>query len=85
MSYTVKQHPKVVKFLSKCEKPLSDRIKNKFKLLEKEPFRYLEQYQGQDFYKLRIGDYRALVDVDTSQKLILIRFLDHRSKIYKRT
>ena len=83
MSYTVKQHPKVVKFLSKCEKPLSDRIKNKFKLLEKEPFRYLEQYQGQDFYKLRIGDYRSLIDIDFKRKILFVRVMDNRGRIYK--
>ena len=83
MSYEVKLHPKVYKFIDKCENQLSERIKNKLKLLKDEPFRYLEHYEGKDFYKLRIGDYRALIDVDTSRKIIFVRVLDHRSRIYK--
>ncbi len=84
MSYIVKLHPKVNKFLDKCNKELSERIKTKLNLLKEDPFTYLEHFEGGDFYKLRVGDYRALVDVDTSEKKILVRVLDHRSRIYKR-
>lgn len=84
MDYKVKLHPKVDKFLKKSEKQLGERIRNKLKLLKNEPFTYLEHYEGKDFYKLRIGEYRALVDVDKSRNVILVRHLEHRSRIYKR-
>lgn len=35
-------------------------------------------------FKLRIGDWRAAYTFDPSTKLIKIRLIDHRSKIYKR-
>lgn len=82
--YKVKIHPKVNRFLKNCDKALSGRIKKKLKLLKSNPFKYLEHYERERLYKLRIGDYRALVDVDNSRKIIFIRVLDHRSKIYKR-
>lgn len=84
MSYSVKLHPKVVKFLDKCDKQLAERIRNKLRLLKEEPFRFLEHYEGKDYYKLRIGDYRALIDVDTTREIIFVRVLDHRGRIYKR-
>jgi len=84
MIYSVKLHPKVDKFLKKCEQSLTERIRTKLKLLESEPFRYLEHYEAKDIYKLRIGDYRALVDIDTLRKIVFVRVLDHRSRIYKR-
>jgi mRNA interferase RelE/StbE len=84
MSYSVKLHPDVVRFLEKCEKELSERIEHKFKLLKEDPFRFLEHFEGQDFYKLRVGDYRALIDVDKERKIIFVRFLDKRSRVYKR-
>ncbi len=83
MNYEIKLHPKVKKFLDKSEKNVSDRIIKKLKLLKEEPFRFLEHYEGADYYKLRIGDYRALIDVDKSRKIIFVRVLDHRSRIYK--
>ena len=43
---------------------LEERIKKKLFSIKKEnPFNYLEYFEG-DYYKLRIGDYRALIDVD---------------------
>lgn len=84
MTYSVKLHPKVNRFLNKCDTILSGRIKKKLKLLKDEPFRYLEHYGGKDYRKLRIGDYRVLIDVDSSRKIIFVRVLDHRGRIYKR-
>jgi len=83
MSYSVEWHPNTRKFLRKLPKEISARIILKFKEIRKDPFHYLEHYEGADVYKLRIGDYRLLIDVDFSDKLLKIRILDHRGKIYK--
>lgn len=37
-----------------------------------------------DFYKLRVGDWRIAYIFNSSQLLISVRMIDHRSKIYKR-
>lgn len=84
MNYAVKLHPHVERFLHRCERELSLRLRRKFKLLERDPFLFLEHYSGQDFHKLRIGDYRALVDVDQERKIVFVRYLDHRKRIYQR-
>lgn len=84
MNYEIKLHPKVHKFLIKLEKEHSERIRQRLKLLKKDPFRYLEHYEGENCYKFRAGNYRALVDVEQTRKIVFIRVLDHRSKIYKR-
>ena len=46
MIYEIKLHPKVNKFLNKLEKDLSERIKQRLKILKKDPFLYLEHYKG---------------------------------------
>jgi len=84
MNYEIKLHQKVNKFLNKLEKALSERIKQRLKMLKEDPFRYLEHYEGENCYKFRTGDYRALIDVDQSRKIVFVRVLDHRNKIYKR-
>jgi len=43
----------------------------------------LEYYEGNDVYKLRMGDYKALIDVDFENKLLKIVIVEHRSKIYE--
>lgn len=40
--------------------------------------------EGPNVFKLRIGDYRALIDVDTSKRVLFVRHLDHRKRIYKK-
>lgn len=84
MNYKVKLHPKATKFLTKLEKDLSERIKQRLQMLKEDPFRYLEHYEGENCYKFRTGDYRALIDVDQSRKIVFVRVLDHRRKIYKK-
>ena len=84
MNYEIRLHPTVSKFLDKCEKSLSERIKKKLSSLREDPFRYLEHYEGKDYFKLRIGNYRALIDVDNKRKIIFVQHLGHRGKIYKR-
>jgi len=83
MTFQVKLDPQVDKFLKKSAPLVAERIKEKLRLLKTEPFQYLEHYEG-DYYKLRIGDYRALIDVDNTRQLIFVRYVDHRSRIYKR-
>ncbi len=36
------------------------------------------------FFKLRIGDWRVAYEVDHTQHLVTIHYIDHRSKMYKR-
>ena len=77
-------HPKVRKFLRKISSKDSQRIVKKILEIRKDPFRYLEHYEGDSCYKLRIGDFRALIDVDLKEKNLHVRVLDKRGRIYKR-
>ncbi len=76
-------HPKVDKFLNSLDIKLSDRIKDKLREIRDSPFQFLEHYSG-DYYKLRIGEYRALIDADFAYKILKVQHLDHRSRVYKK-
>ena len=84
MSYSVEWNPKVRKFLHKLQKDVSERIVLKVKEVKEEPFRYLEHYEGDDYYKLRVGDYRMLIDVDFKNKVLFVQVIGHRGNIYDR-
>ena len=85
MAWAVKWHPKAYQILKKLPKEILHRVFNRLDMVKEEPFRFLEHYEGERVYKLRIGDYRALIDVDFQNKFLLIRVFDHRSRIYDRT
>ncbi|MBI2652608.1 type II toxin-antitoxin system RelE/ParE family toxin [Candidatus Woesearchaeota archaeon] len=84
MSYSVEWHPKTRKFLRKLPNDISVRIVLKAKEVQEAPFRYLEHFEGKDYYKLRVGDYRLLIDVDFKNKVLLVQVIDHRGRIYDR-
>jgi len=44
---------------------------------------HLEHYESEKYYKLRIGDYHALIDVDFKIKELFVEVIDHRGRIYK--
>lgn len=83
MNYKIELGPKAEKVIIKLSQDISLRIINRLKRLEENPFRYLEHYEG-DGYKFRIGDYRALIDADIENKILVVRVLDKRGRIYKR-
>ena len=84
MTYTLKWHHQAFKVLEKLPKEIIQRVLNKFDLVIEEPFRFLEHYEGENLFKLRIGDYRALVEVNIQNKILLVKVFDHRSKIYNK-
>ena len=69
MNYSVKVDKKAQDFLDKLPQDIALRIVNKLEQIEENPFHFLEHYEG-EYYKLRIGDYRALMDIDFQRKII---------------
>lgn len=69
------------RFIKKLDKETSLRLLDKFEELKINPFRYIEHYEGRG-YKFRVGSYRALIDIDFSSKILFIRIIDKRERIY---
>lgn len=84
MIYSVEWHPNVKQFIKKLPKNIAERIVKKITLITTNPFHYLEHYEGENLYKLRIGEYRILIDVDFSEKILKIQVIGHRKNIYKK-
>jgi mRNA interferase RelE/StbE len=82
MSYSIEWDQGAIKFLNKLQKDIAQRILNKLDKAKEDPFRYLEYYEG-DGYKLRIGDYRLLMDVNFIEKILTVQVFDKRGRIYK--
>ncbi|MEK6850843.1 MAG: type II toxin-antitoxin system RelE/ParE family toxin [Nanoarchaeota archaeon] len=82
--YDVKFSSQAAKFFKKLPFDVQERIRLKFKeiALTENPFRFFEHYEG-DYHKLRIGDYRVLMDIDQTRKIIFVRVFDKRGRIYK--
>lgn len=84
MTYAIKWRPKAREELAKLPRDLSARIVNKVGLLEGEPKHFLERLSGDPGYKLRVGDYRVILDILEKEKIVAVRLIGHRKNIYKR-
>jgi len=84
--YQVVILPKALNDLSKIDKTVSRRIIEKLWWLSENiesitPLSLTGKYI--DLFKLRIGDWRVIYDIDRDQKIITVHKADHRSEIYK--
>ena len=83
MTYSLKWTNQASNYLAKLQQDIALKIYNKIISIKENPFRYLEHYSEKELYKFRIGDYRALIDVDIKRKILFVRIIDKRSRIYK--
>jgi len=70
-------------FLNKLEKNVKERIWNKLQQCKENPFHFLEHLEEIEGYKLRVGDYRLIIDVDNSEKILMVLKIGHRKNIYE--
>ena len=62
---------------------MRERIARKLQAVALNPARYLSRLSSVEAYKLRIGDARAIVDVNWPQRLIYVLSVGHRSTVYR--
>ena len=75
------------KDLSFLDKPVQKRLIEKVDWLEKNFNNILPTVLTADFrdyFKLRVGDWRVFYQVDWYRNIITIKYIDHRSKAYKK-
>jgi mRNA interferase RelE/StbE len=68
----------------KLDKPIRERIARKLRTMAVHPAHYLTRLSSVDAYKLRVGDYRVIVDVEWKQKIVYVLSVGHRSTVYRR-
>ncbi|MBU0628011.1 MAG: type II toxin-antitoxin system RelE/ParE family toxin [Nanoarchaeota archaeon] len=81
--YSVIILPKAKKQLVKLEKQTIEIILKKIYSIKEEPLHYIERLKDLPSWKLRIGDYRAILSINTGKKEIYIEKVGHRKGIYK--
>ncbi len=67
----------------KLPKEIRERIANKLKISQENPFLYFIRLKGRSDYKMRVGDYRVIADISTINRTIEITKVGHRKNIYK--
>jgi mRNA interferase RelE/StbE len=72
------------KDLNKLDTKIGDRILAKIDLLEVDPFLpSSKRLKGDVTFRLRVGDYRVIYEVDNRNKQVIIYRVRHRKDVYK--
>ncbi len=82
--YNIIFDKKALEFLNKNDKKLKERIFKKIISTKEDPFRFFRKLSYRQEYKLRVGSYRIIADIDKKSKKIKIRLIMHRKNIYER-
>jgi len=80
--YQIHFTEKTKKQLGKLEKPVQERIEKVLERIRIRPHPHVSKLVGFNSYRLKIGDYRLLLDIDPLNLVILVTKIGHRKNIY---
>lgn len=83
MSFTVRWTSSARDDLKNIERSVVQRIIEKLRSIADSPFHFLEILKGYPYYKLRVGDYRVIIDVNKGDQILTVILVGHRRKVYK--
>lgn len=47
------------------------------------PLHFFKRLEGRPDFRIRIGDYRAIADIDFARKMITVTAIGHRKDVYE--
>lgn len=86
--YKIRLSKRITKFLSKLDKNTATRILDKIELLKVDPYRLpgIKQLTGEleGLYRLRIGNYRAIYEINEKGHIVIVLVVGPRGDIYNK-
>ncbi|MBI5390629.1 type II toxin-antitoxin system RelE/ParE family toxin [Candidatus Woesearchaeota archaeon] len=69
--------------LSKLPQDIKDRMGKSLDRIKARPHHFVLRLTGSPYYRLRVGDYRVIMDIKEQKMIILVLELGHRRNIYE--
>jgi len=82
MTYQIFFTDKAKKQLEKLEKVNQERIIKSLQRIRIRPEAHVTKLVGDPGYKLRVGDYRVILEIEKDKLIILVLIIGHRKNIY---
>jgi len=84
MTYQVIIQRSAEKELDALEKTVHKRVAARLLALEEDPRPAgVKKLQGQESFRLRVGDFRVLYTIDDKTKIVFIQAIGHRREVYR--
>ncbi|MFZ2455564.1 MAG: type II toxin-antitoxin system RelE/ParE family toxin [Candidatus Altiarchaeia archaeon] len=82
MTYEILFTRSAEKDLKKLDKETQKRIISALERIRITPDRYVRKIVGETCYRLRVGDYRIIMDIEQGKLVILVLKVGHRKNVY---
>ena len=82
MTYQIFFTDKASKMLKKLEKNDQERIIKSLERIQIRPEAHITKLVGDTGYKLRVGNYRVILEIEKDKLIILVLMIVHRKNIY---
>ncbi|PIU62699.1 cytotoxic translational repressor of toxin-antitoxin stability system [archaeon CG_4_10_14_0_2_um_filter_Archaea_38_6] len=70
--------------LEKLENNMQKRIIAVIERIRIRPGKFVKRLTGMPYYRLRVGNYRIILDIQKEKMMIIILMLGHRKNVYKK-
>ena len=83
MIYSVIYSPRAVKHLEKLPSNIAHNVIKYISELKCDPYHHAHKMKGHSEYRCRIGQYRAIIDINDKEGIIEVLMVGHRNKVYR--
>jgi mRNA interferase RelE/StbE len=85
MRYTVELNPSAQRDLARLESSISFRTTSKLRQLEGDPRPHgcVKMTGEERQYRIRVGEYRIVYEVDDRTRLVSVKRIQHRREVYR--
>lgn len=84
MTYQIFFTDKASKQLKKLQKKDQEKIIKSLERIRIRPEAHVTKLVGDPGYKLRVGNYRVILDIEKEKLIILVLVIGHRKNIYEK-
>jgi len=80
--YEILFHKNAQKQLEKLTKDIQGRVLSVLDRIKITPHSHVKRLVGTPYFRVRIGDYRAILDIQNDKLVIIVIEIGHRKNIY---
>ena len=81
--YKIVFYERAEKQFGKLTFEMQKRIVNSLERIKIRPFNFVKKLVGSKYFRLRVGDYRLILDIKKEKIIIFVIEIGHRKKVYK--
>jgi mRNA interferase RelE/StbE len=82
LTFEVLLHPRAARFLERLDPALRSRIVEHLRELSDSPQQKGERLMQSPFWRLRVGDYRAIYEIHRDGSTVIVLFIGQRRDVY---